>query len=580
MSQNPDQSDHQFLTSHHYNAWQLIKLYWQSDKRFSAYVFLTVVLLMTMFLVAFDVAFSYWANYFYTALQEYDKRGVIMLLGVFCVLAFIHIITAVYRYYLSQLFGLRWRRWLTDQFLKRWLENQDYYYLEIFDKNTDNPDQRIQEDVGALVTSSIALFIGLISSVTTFFAFIFVLWSLSGVLTIPLGPLGTLHVPGYLVWVAIIYSIIGTLLTFKIGRPLIMLNFEQQRREATFRFAAIDLRSHSEDVALYRGEEHQKRILDNLFQKVLSNWYAIILRQKLLLWFTAGFNQVAVVLPLLVALPNYFSKVFMLGGVMQSIRAFGSIQDALAFLINSYTDIAQWRAVTQRLTTFLNHMQDIDDRVHQENHVKFNKKDANVIGTKNLTLYLPDKKPLLTDISQDFVHGQNYLIKGASGVGKSTFVRALAGIWPYGKGEVELPKDHKVMYIPQKPYMPIGTLADAILFPDNVQSRSTENLPDILRHVRLEHLIPRLNEKATWSDQLSPGEQQRIGFARILLNKPSWVFLDESTSMLDLANEEHLYRMLKKEIPNCSIISVGHRPSLDVLHDKVINIQNFSPAYA
>lgn len=566
----------QLIKSGHYSAWELIKAYWKSNERASAYLFIISILVLTIALVGFDVVFNYWYNYFYNALQSYDVHTSVKLLVIFFVLAAINIVLQVYRFYLSQLFGLRWRRWLTEQLLGIWLAKRGYYYLENFDIKTDNPDQRIQEDAGTLISNSIDLTVGLVAAVTTFPAFVYILWSLSGVLTIPLGPLGTIHVHGYLVWVGLLYNLIGTLATFKIGRPLIKLNFEQQHREATFRYAAIDLRTHAEHVALYRGEQHQKSILDKLFGKVLDNWYAIILRQKLLLWFTGGFNQAAVLLPLIVALPNYFDKVFLLGGLMQSIRAFSSVQDSLSYLVNSYTQIAQWRAISQRLQSFVNHLNDAEVKAETENHLTVSHHPENAILAKNISINTPQGEKLLENINQDFVHGQSYVIKGASGIGKSTFVRTLAGIWPFASGEVTFPQGKNVMYLPQKAYMPIGTLAEAIMFPDKHHPELIHSLTNVLHDCHLDNLIPRLNETAQWSEQLSPGEQQRIAFARVLLHKPDWVFMDESTSMLDMANEAHLYNLLKQRLPNCSIVSVGHHPSVDAFHDHVINMSDYS----
>lgn len=559
----------------HYTAWQLVKLFWQSEQRRKAYLLFGVTIVLTLTLVAFDVVFSYWFNYFYNALQEYKVSMALYLLGAFCVLAAINIIVSVYRYYLSQILALRWRNWLTEQFIGRWLKKRDYYYLETFDKRTDNPDQRIQEDIGALVSSTLSLILGFIGSVTTFVAFIYVLWGLSGVIKIPMGSWGVLEIPGYLVWVSIIYSFGGTWITFKIGYPLIGLNFEQQRREASFRFAAIDLRSHAENIALYRGEHHQKSILHKLFGRVLDNWYAIILRQKKILWFTAGYNQLAVILPLLVALPNYFNKKFLLGGLMQSLRAFNSLQDAASFFVSSYSQIAEWRAVARRLTTFLDHLQEIDESVARHKHVTYTKQPGNKIIATNVNIGMPDNTRLLSDINIDFEHGKHYLIKGHSGLGKSTFIKVLAGLWPYAAGAVTLPADQKVMFLPQRPYMPIGTLAEAIMFPDKNHPELKAEIIQVLQDCNLEKLIDRLHETAAWSEQLSPGEQQRIAFARVLLHRPDWIVMDESTSMLDMANEELLYKVLKKRLPNSSIISVGHRPSLDVHHDSIIDLSRF-----
>ncbi len=575
MDQNKDRYLGQFSQVNRCTPWQLIKSYWQSDQRFPAYIFSIIVMVMTVSLVGLDVIFNYWYNYFYDALQAYDTHGTVRLLMVFCVIAFFYIILAVYRYYVSQLFGLRWRRWLTHQFVGRWLQNRSYYLLENFDEKTDNPDQRIQEDVGSLINFSIDLSMGLIGAITTFIAFIYILWQLSGTLVVPLGRFGSLHVSGYLVWVGIIYALIGTLLAFKIGRPLVPLNFEQQRREATFRFAAVDLRSHAENVALYSGETHQKTILDRLFGRVLDNWYMIILRQKILLWFSAGYNQVSVLLPLVVALPNYFDKVFLLGGLIQSLQAFGRVQDSLSFLVNSYPRIAEWQAVAQRLTTFVNHISDAEEKAEKENRLIFCKHPEEVIAVRNMAVSTPRSQLLLENINENFVHGQNYLIKGESGIGKSTFVRAMAGIWPYAAGEATFPESQRVMYLPQKPYMPIGTLAEAILFPDHKHKELEAQLETVLRQCNLEEFIPRLSETATWSERLSPGEQQRIAFARVLLHKPDWVFMDESTSMLDGANEAAMYNALKNYLPSCSVISVGHHDSLQPYHEHVIDMEKY-----
>ena len=566
----------QLITSRHFNIWQLIALFWRSKQRFRNYFFTILIIAMTIGLVAFNVVFNYWYHYFYNALQAYDKPAALRLLVIFFILAGFYIILAVYRFYLTQLFGLRWRKWLTQQLVNRWLKGHSYYYLENFDERTDNPDQRIQEDAGGIVTNSLDLFLGLISALTTFVAFIYILWQLSGILTIHLGPFGVLHLPGYLVWVSILYALIGTWFTFKIGHPLVNLNFEQQRREATFRFAAVDLRSHAEHVALYQGEDHQKSILKSLFKKVLDNWYLIILRQKLLMWFTSGYNQAAVVLPLVVVMPNYFNKVFLLGGLMQSLQAFSHVQDSLSYLVNAYTRIAEWQAIGARLTTFVNHLHDIQEKTSTQTELSLANREQNCIKTKNLSIFTPQKQVLLSEVDTTFLHGKNYLIQGKSGIGKSTFVRTLAGIWPFAKGEVILPTDQQIMFLPQKSFMPLGTLEEAILFPDKTYMVDEKRFVEILNMLHLEHLIPRLHETAAWSEQLSPGEQQRIAFARVLLHTPDWVFLDETTSMVDLANEAHLYKMLKKYLPNCSIVSVGHRPSLEAYHDETIVMEKYA----
>lgn len=561
-----------------YTPWQLLKAYWQSRERIFAYTMLFAAFLMTIVLVGLEVVFNHWYSLFYNALQDYDKLGVIDLMWVFCFIAGFMIVIAVYRYYVQAYLGLRWRRWLTSQYLNRWLEKRSYYYLENFDEKTDNPDQRIQEDIGSLTVSSLDLSIGLVSSVASILAFVVVLWNLSGNIYLPLGSFGRLEVPGYLVWVAVIYALVGTYLTFKIGRPLVSLNFEQQRREANFRFAAIDLRSHAEHIALYRGEHHEKNILNFLVDRFLDNWYLIILRQKLLLWFTAGYNQLSVLLPLVVALPNYFNKVFKLGGLVQTLQAFGKIQDALSYLINSYTKIAEWQAVVRRLITFLNHIYDVEKKASDQNHLTVHRSPDNKIVVKKLSIQTPHNEPLLENINYEFTHDHHYLIKGRSGIGKSTFVRVIAGIWPFSSGEIYLPVSKNIMYLPQKPYMPIGTLEEALLFPDGIGSVPEKKLISLLQDVNLPALVDKLKETNMWSEQLSPGELQRIAFLRVLLHQPDWVFLDETTSSLDIESEKFLYNLLQTKLPECSIISVGHRPSLESFHTQVLDLTEFSVA--
>lgn len=568
------------IESPHFTVWELIKTYWQSPHRKSAIGWYSVMVILTICVVVTQVGLTYWSNYFYDALQKYDQPAAMRLLGLFFVLAFTFITLVVSRYYITQVFGLRWRRWLTQQCLGRWLQGRGYYYLENFDKKTDNPDQRIQDDVGGLVSNSIDLSISFIDNVLSFIGFSYVLWGLSGELRIPLGPFGTFVLHHYLLWVSVTYSIIGTLITFKVGRPLVPLNFEQQRREATFRFAAIDLRSHSENVALYRGEQHQKGVLQELFGWVLDNWYRIIVRQTKLLSFTAGFGQLSVALPLIVVLPNYFGKVIMLGGLMQSLRAFSGLQDSLSFFVNSFPQIAVWRATGQRLTTFLNQLTDVENRIEKQSHLTVSKQPEDQITAKGLIIKTPQEESLLTNVNETFVHGKNYLIKGASGIGKSTFLRVIAGIWPFVSGEVFFPQHQRILFLPQTPYMPIGTLAEAMIFPNQTSPHLQSQLEAILHECQLDKFIPRLHEVARWSEQLSPGEQQRIAFARLLLQKPDWVFMDESTSMLDVASEKYLYELVRKQLPNCSIVSVGHRPTLDAFHDHVVDMGKYRTAAA
>jgi len=553
----------------------LLLMFWRKGPKIAGTLLLGVVALLTILLVIIDVLFTTWYNYFYDALQMYDWRSAVNLLVIFVFMAAVAIVFAVYRYYVQSYLGLRWRLWMTNRIVTQWLSRWHYYYLEDISGHTDNPDQRIQEDINMLANNSLALMTGVLNSVVTIFAFVLVLWKLSGTITFHFGSWGVWHFHGYLVWVAVIYAIIGTSLTFRIGRPLPTLNFEQQKREANFRFAAVDLRTHAEHVALYRGEIQQRSSLLRIFDRVYENWYAIILRQKLLLWFTAGYNQVSVLLPLVVALPNYFRKVFQLGGLIQTLAAFGRIQDAFSFIVNSYTSIAEWRAVVDRLLTFLTHMDTLDAEAVKRNHFVFHDSPDERIIAKNVTLVTPEGETLLKNINEEFEHGKYYWIRGDSGIGKSTFVRAIAGIWPFGSGDICLPRNKKIMYLPQRPYMPLGTLKESLLFPDLASAVSTEKLAELLIACDLPRLVDDLERTIVWSEHLSPGELQRIAIVRVMLQQPDWAFLDESTSALDLAHEKRVYDLLKERVPGCSVISVGHRPSLEERHDVIMDFTPF-----
>lgn len=564
-----------FLTDYNYSAWKIIKLFWQSPYKKYAYLYSFLVIAITVFIVGMEVALSYWYEMFYNALQAYDKAAILKLIGAFCLLATVFIILLVYRYYFSQLLNIRWRIWLTQQFIDRWLYHKNYYYLETLDKGTDNPEQRIQEDISALVATSINLTLGLINAFTTIFAFIYILWSLSGTLHLNLGVLGQYKISGYLVWVGVSYAIIGTLITFKIGRPLINLNFEQQKREAYFRVVATDLRMNAENIALYNGEMAEKNILNKKFNQVVDNYFAIILRQKLLLWFTAGYRQSSVILPLLVVLPNYLNKVFMLGGLMQAIKAFDNVQTELSFLILSYTSIAEWQAINQRLTSFLNHLNASATHAKaQQVKIITTQNSGNYLQTEDIKLFAPNNKLLLQNISITFDGGKKYLLTGKSGIGKTTFLRLLAGIWPYAEGQLNFPKQFKPLFLSQKPFMSLGSLQESILFPA-INNVDAQQLKHYMGLCNLEYLIPFLHDEAIWKNKLSPGEEQRIALLRILINKPNWIFLDESTSMLDHENEEMLYRIIKQELSDATIVSVAHRSSVKKFHDVEIDMEQY-----
>jgi putative ATP-binding cassette transporter len=551
-------------------AWDLAWPYWKSEEKWSAIGLLVAVIALNLVNVWLSVRFNYWNNDFYNALQEYQWREFWRQFGIFGLIAVASIVVGVYSFYLRGILHIRWRRWMTEQFLHRWLEHQSYYRIQLNHSVTDNPDQRISDDLDSFTTMSLALSLGLLNSVVTLFSFLSILWTLSGPLVIPLGGGASLTIPGYMVFAALIYAVGGTLLTRWIGNPLVRLSFDQQRYEADFRFSMVRLRENAENVAFYGGEGREYDTFHARFLRVVGNWWDIIRRRKKLIWFTTGYDQVAIVFPFLVAAPRYFDKVIQLGGLMQIASAFGRVQDSLSFIIASYAQIAQFQAVVQRLAGFENRLSEIAEARRNHQSIEVERRGAGV-EVKGLDLDLPDGQSLRPDIALSADPGRPLLITGPSGVGKSTLLRAIAGLWPFGRGRVRV-GDGRALFLPQRPYLPLGSLADALAYPDPASRLPREELAEALRRVGLPQLVDRLDEEDNWAQRLSIGEQQRLAFARVLLARPEVVFLDEATSALDETAEIELYRLLREAPWRPTIVSVGHRSSLRRLHDTVIDL--------
>jgi len=549
-------------------AWKLAWPYWRSEEKWSAIGLAVAVVALNLTQVYLNVRFNLWNRAFYDALQEYDWPRFWWQFAVFCMLATIWVAVGVYQLYLRQILHIRWRRWLTERSLKGWLSHQAYYRIQIDQSTTDNPDQRIADDLDSFATLTISLSMGILSSVVTLASFIVILWNLSPVLTIPLGSHG-FQIPGYLVYAAFIYAVVGTWVTQIIGRPLVGLMFNQQRFEADFRFSLVRLREHAESVAFYGGEGHEYDVFDHRFGRVVGNWWDLIRRRKRLSWFTTGYSQVAIIFPFLVAAPSYFSKTIQLGGLMQVISAFGSVQESLSFIVTSYTSIAEYQAVVERLAGFHGRVAAIADAQQGERPIAIDRGGAGVeVGT--LDLDLPGGIALQRDLSLVGGAENPVLITGPTGSGKSTLLRAIAGLWPFGRGHVRL-AEGKVMFLPQRPYLPLGTLADALVYPNKAQP-DRETMENAMRAVGLGHFVEHLDEDGNWAQRLSGGEQQRLGFARVLLVRPEIVFLDEATSALDEASEATLYRMLREADWQPTIVSVGHRGTLTRFHESVVDL--------
>ncbi|MCA4904251.1 MAG: ABC transporter ATP-binding protein/permease [Rhodocyclaceae bacterium] len=562
--------------------WRLACPYWKSEERGMAWLLLCAVVALNLASVFMLVQVNAWYNSFYNAIQDYDRPGFVALLWYFLLLAAVYILIVVYQLYLNQMLQVRWRRWLTTRYIERWLSGQAYYRVQLLDAGTgagtDNPDQRISEDLRLMCDQTLEIGLGLMNAIVTLASFVVVLWSLSGPATVSIGGI-ELTVPGYMVWAAVAYAAIGTWLANLIGRPLARLTFEQQRHEADFRYGLMRLRENSESVALYRGEAGERARLGARFGAVFANYWQLMRRQKKLTWFSNGYNQLATVFPFVVSAPRYFAKEIQLGGLMQISSAFGQVHGALSYLINAYPAIAAWKATVDRLTGFEQRMLDSEQRTRRADRFLFcegarttvsaqpeagtgQASAVPVLSVRGLDVALPDGRLLVAGLDLDIRAGDALLVSGPSGSGKSTLLRALAGIWPYGQGEVTLPPRGEVLFLPQKPYLPSGTLREALCYPGAAVPADDPRFESVLERCGLGHFTARLDQSDLWAQVLSGGEQQRVAFARALLLEPTLLFLDESTSALDEPSEEALHGLLVQALPDTTIVSVGHRRTL------------------
>ncbi|MDE5441481.1 ATP-binding cassette domain-containing protein [Bradyrhizobium sp. CSA207] len=549
-------------------VWRIAIPYFRSEDKWAGGGLLAAVIAIELSLVAIDVLFNQWQNRFYTALQAYDWDKFVSEVWFFVILAASFVALAVYQLYLNQWLQIRWRQWLTRHYLGEWLEDATHYRMQLKGDAADNPDQRITEDVKNFVEQTLTIGLGLLSSIVTLFSFVIILWGLSN--AAPLHIFGAdVVIPGYLCWGALIYAIFGTALTHLIGAPLVNLNFEQQRYEADFRFNLVRVRENSEQIALLNGEGAERGRLLDRFGRVVGNWYAIMGRTKRLTAFTASYSQAAVIVPYALVAPAYFAKRIQLGDMMQTGSAFGSVQRALSFFVTAYRSIAEWRAVVARLDGFEMSVRSTSRLAEYEPTIGIKAAGGSrAIGFEQLRVNLPNGAPLVAADAFAIQAPERVLVTGPSGSGKSTLFRAIAGIWPFGTGTIVIPEKAKLMMLPQRPYFPVGVLRDAVVYPAAPGAFETTQVRDALVAVGLPDLAERLEEDGHWNRMLSLGEQQRLGLARALLHGPDFLFLDEATASLDEPSEARLYRLLAEKLPGATIVSIGHRSTLDAFHTR------------
>lgn len=553
--------------------WQLLQPYWWSEEKWIGRGLLAAIVSLNLGLVYLTVLFNEWNRFFYDAIQNKDFPTFKEQLLRFAVLAFIYIAVAVYRLYLNQMLEMKWRRWLTEKYMQQWMDHQVYYRMEVQQHGTDNPDQRIAEDLRLFTSGSLSLSLGLLSSVVTLFSFVGILWSLSGDLAFTLFG-HNIVIPAYMVWVAILYSFFGSALAHWVGKTLIGLNFEQQRYEADFRFSLMRVRENAEGIALYKGETTEQQNLDSRYRKILKNWWEIMKCQKRLTWLTATYTQIAIIFPVLVSAPRYFSGAIQLGGLMQIASAFGNVQSALSWFVDNYRPFAEWKASVDRLTSFRETLAAAQPKDGALEGVLVTAGLTPGLSIDNLCLTLPDGRTLLNGLTMTVSPGERLLVRGPSGAGKSTLFRAIAGIWPLGSGRIGVQREARKLCLPQKPYLPIGTLRDAITYPARTGTFEDSEIVETLRLCRLENFASRLDEAAHWEQVMSPGEQQRLAFVRAFLTRPAWLFLDEATSALDDATQDYLYSLIRERLPRTSVVSIAHRENVQIFHDRELRLDN------
>lgn len=555
----------------------LITPYWNSEEKKSARLYLAAIITLTIAAVYMTLLLNEWFNSFYSALQNYDSGAVYRGLLRFTGLAFAHIAFAVYSYYLQQRLALRWRKWMTKNYLAKWTGQQMYYRLEMFSQGTaDNPDQRISEDINLFTARTLSFMSGLLRSATTIICFIFVLWNLSEILSFSAAG-QEFHIYGYLVWTALAYSVLGTWITHKVGHRLVSLNYLQQKLEADFRFSMVRLRETAESVAFYNGAAKEEAFLSNRFMTLLRNTLFIIKKQKQLSWLTNSYAQIAIIFPFVVAVPRYLSQNISLGGLMQIANCFGKVQDAMSYFVDVYASLAEWQSCAERLLSFDKHIAAIEKETEEKSGSLVREETHDRLRLADVTISVPAMdenkrtREIISSASCTIKSGEHVILKGPSGSGKSTLLRTLAGFWPYVKGHISMPAPSEMMFIPQKPYIPMGTSAEAASYP--LETADEEILSPLLVECGLSHLMEKPDTEADWSHILSLGEQQKLAFVRVFLRKPKWVFLDEATSAMDEETEEKMYRLLTA-LPGTTVISIGHRSTLDKWHDRVLRIEN------
>jgi putative ATP-binding cassette transporter len=553
--------------------WGITRIWLTAPDRGNARWLIAGLLLLTLLQVGIQIRFNIWNRDFFNALENRDGAAFRQQIFFFLGLAAVSMGVAVNQLYMKQLIQLRWRQWLTTHLLQAWLREGRHYQLEMAQSEADNPDQRIAEDVRVATDLAVDFATGLLSSLLMLAAFIGILWTLSGALHLTL--MGReLDIPGYMVWAALSYALLGTFLTWIVGRPLVRLNVARTTAEADFRFGLNRARESGEGIALIGGEADERRGLGRLFGSVAHAVRGLMRSQRNLMWLTSAYGTLAMIFPTIVASPAYFAGVITLGGLMQIGAAFGQVQNSLNWFVDNFGRIAEWRSAVSRIVVFRDMIEELDTLVAdpEQPTITIAEGAEDLLAFRSLEVAFANGTTVIADASAEIRAGERVLIQGESGTGKSSLFRAIGGLWPWGAGQIEIPPRGSMMFMPQRPYLPLGTLSAALCYPAGPDGFMPEEQAQALKRVGLELLAAQLGEEERWDRVLSLGEQQRLAFARLLLHKPRWIFMDEATAALDEANQDAMMQLVLDELPEAALVSIGHRPGLAAFHTRTLTL--------
>lgn len=548
-------------------AWQVISPWWKSEEKWLAIGLYLLVLLLDLASVGLAAWVTYWKKDFFDAFTEYQLPRVWSLIGVALIISTLTVAATALRTWFCQTLEIRWRRWITEVYSRRWLTDSVFHRIEMRG-NIDNADQRISQDLKDMVNQTLDLSLGFIKNLVSLVSFSIIIWNMSGAFSLVLGG-WTLKIPGYMLWASILYALVASIVIEKFSNRMVSTEYEQQLRDADFRFLMMRIRENSAQIAISRGEKVERKTAGRLFSRIEKNW-------RLFRMFTAriniienGYTELGVILSYILIIPRYFAREITMGSIMQLTMSFTNVRVGFAWFVYKYKKLATLRSMLRRLA-------ELDEAINAHDEPSgirlLQSKDTSFIQVKDLKLTYPDGTPMCDVRDLEIRPGERWLIKGLSGAGKTTFLKALAGIWPYGSGTLRIP-DVPMLFFPQETYLPISTLKGALTYPLDPDSVPDQRCEELLSICRLQPYIPEMNADGyLWSRRLSPGEKQRVAFARALLLRPAYLFLDEATSAMDVDLEKLMMETLLAALPDTAIVSIAHRPSLEPYHQHILVI--------